>query len=195
MLDTYGRKYVNPIINTFAKILLKCRCTPNCVTTISLILGIVSALLIYWDITIPGVIILWISGFLDSVDGAMARIIKKSTSWGTLMDITFDRVVEMAVIITLAIKYPNSQLLFCFLLCSIILSMTIFLTVGALSHNNGIKSFRYQAGLTERTEGFLFLSGMVLFSGVRDGISILFTIAIIITALQRMLEAKRILDK
>ncbi|MCT4595210.1 MAG: CDP-alcohol phosphatidyltransferase family protein [Anaeromicrobium sp.] len=195
MLDTYGRKYVNPIINNFAKTLLKFKLTPNWVTVMSLILGFISALLIYWDITITGVVTLWISGFLDSVDGAMARIIKKSTSWGTLMDITFDRLVEMAIIITLAIKYPHSQLLFCFLLSSIIFSMTIFLTVGALSHNNGIKSFRYQAGFAERTEGFIFLSSMIVFTKAINEISIVFTIAIVVTALQRMVEAKKILDK
>jgi CDP-diacylglycerol--glycerol-3-phosphate 3-phosphatidyltransferase len=195
VLDTYGRKYVNPIINNFAKTLLKFKLTPNWVTVMSLILGFISALLIYWDITITGVVTLWISGFLDSVDGAMARIIKKSTSWGTLMDITFDRLVEMAIIITLAIKYPHSQLLFCFLLSSIIFSMTIFLTVGALSHNNGIKSFRYQAGFAERTEGFIFLSSMIVFTKAINEISIVFTIAIVVTALQRMVEAKKILDK
>ena len=139
MLDTYGRKYVNPIIDGFAKILLKYRCTSNFITMVSLILGLMSAFLIYLDINILGVVILWLSGFSDSVDGAM----------------------------------------------------TIFLTVGALSHNKGIKSFTYQAGIMERTEGFIFLSGMVIFTKIMNEISLFFTIAIVITAAQRMLEEKK----
>ncbi|RDY66633.1 CDP-alcohol phosphatidyltransferase family protein, partial [Halobacillus trueperi] len=46
---------------------------------------------------------------------------------------------------------------------SIIVSITIFLVVGAVSEKAGIKSFYYQAGVAERTEGFLLFSLMILF--------------------------------
>ena len=45
--------------------------------------------------------------------------------------------------------------------------MTIFLTVGALAQNNGMKSFRYQAGLAERSEGFICFSFMILLSSIK----------------------------
>ena len=74
------------------------------------------------------------------------------------------------------------------------MSMTIFLTVGALSEKKGVKSFYYQAGVAERSEGFIFFSLMILFPGYLRIITNIFSILITVTAIQRFLEAKRLLD-
>ena len=74
------------------------------------------------------------------------------------------------------------------------MSMTIFLTVGALSEKKGVKSFYYQAGVVERSEGFIFFSLMILIPSYLGIITNIFSILIIITAIQRFLEAKRLLD-
>ena len=74
------------------------------------------------------------------------------------------------------------------------MSMTIFLTVGALSEKKGVKSFYYQAGVAERSEGFIFFSLMILIPSYLGIITNIFSILIIITAMQRFLEAKRLLD-
>jgi len=80
------------------------------------------------------------------------------------------------------------------LMVAILLSMTIFLTVGALSDQRGIKSFYYQAGLAERTEGFLLSSLMILLSRYLRFFTLLYAGLVFFTAVQRMLEAKRILS-
>ena len=74
------------------------------------------------------------------------------------------------------------------------MSMTIYLTVGALSEKKGVKSFYYQAGVAERSEGFIFFSLMILIPSYLGIITNIFSILIIITAIQRFLEAKRLLD-
>lgn len=194
MLDTYGRKYVNPLINLGAKGFLKVKFTPNSVTVIALITGIFSAFFNFYNNIIIALLLLWISGYLDSVDGAMAREKGLTSSFGTLLDITFDRIVELSIIISVALKYENTRIYLLVLLCSILISMTVFLTVGALSKNNGIKSFRYQAGVAERTEGFIMLSLMMCLEGTSRIIIInIFTTIIIITIFQRILEAKNLL--
>lgn len=194
MLDTYGRKYVNPFIDLGAKVLLKCKLTPNSVSIIALILGVLSSVLIYFDKLILAVVFLWISGYLDSVDGAMARIKSLTSNFGTLLDITFDRIVELGIIFVLALKFENSRLELLILTMMILISMTIFLTVGALAKNNGVKSFRYQAGIAERSEGFIFFSLMILLSYTKLGlVTNIFSIVILITIIQRALEAKKLL--
>ncbi|MCR6515727.1 CDP-alcohol phosphatidyltransferase family protein [Clostridium sp. LY3-2] len=194
MLDTYGRKYVNPLINLGAKVFLKLRFTPNLVTVIALITGILAAFFNFYGNIIIALLLLWISGYLDSVDGAMARKLGLTTPFGTLLDITFDRLVELSIIISIALKYENTRIYLLFLLCSILISMTIFLTVGALSKNNGVKSFRYQAGVAERTEGFIMFSLIMCLEGNYKIITInIFTIIILITIFQRIIEAKKLL--
>lgn len=194
MLDTHARKYVNPIIELGAEFLLKLKLTPNNVTILALLLGISTSIFLYFDMQVVAVIVLWISGYLDAVDGAMARRSNSSSSFGTLLDIVSDRIVEVGIVLVLGIKFVDLRYNFIVLTACILMSMTIFLTVGALSEKKGVKSFYYQAGVAERSEGFIFFSLMILFPGYLRIITNIFSILIIVTAIQRFLEAKRLLD-
>lgn len=195
MLDTHGRAAVQPIISKTAHYLLKSGLKANHVTYFAFIIGITASIYIFLGQPIVGVVLLWISGFLDAVDGSMARQSKSSSSWGTILDVTFDRVVEVGILIALAMVHPEPTILFLLLLLavSIIFTMTIFLTVGALAEKESYKSFYYQPGLAERTEGFILFSLMVLFQGNLAFWTIVFIAVEIITGLQRLLEARRIL--
>lgn len=193
MLDTHGRKYVDPIINCGANFFIKLNLTANNVTIIALLLGILTSVFIYIDMNILAVITLWISGYLDAVDGSIARKTKTTSLFGTLMDITFDRIVETSIILSLAMRYSNARINFIVLLVCIIISMTIFLTVGALVEKKGMKSFYYQAGVAERSEGFLMFSLMILVPNYIVIFTNLFSAIIFITIIQRIIEAKKIL--
>jgi phosphatidylglycerophosphate synthase len=192
MLDTHARKYVQPAIEFVAKRFLIWGWTPTGVTWLAFLLGAGSGFLIAFNQLILAVVILWISGYLDAVDGTMARLSGRTSAWGTLLDITFDRLVEISVIIGLAIAFPEATLILLLLSVSIIFSMTVFLTVGALSEKKGVKSFYYQAGLAERTEGFLLFSVMILLPDWLFWSTLLFLIVESWTGLQRLLEARRL---
>ncbi len=194
MLDTHARKYVNPIIELGAKFLLKLKLTPNNVTILALLLGVSTSIFLYFDMQIIAVTLLWVSGYLDAVDGAMARRSNSSSSFGTLLDIVSDRIVEVSIVLVLGLKFVDVRYNLIVLTVCILMSMTIFLTVGALSEKKGVKSFYYQAGVVERSEGFIFFSLMILIPSYLGIITNIFSILIIITAIQRFLEAKRLLD-
>lgn len=193
MLDTHCRKYLQPLIKKGALLAIKLNLSANNVTVMAMLLGVTSGVLAYLEYPIVAILTLWFSGYLDAVDGTIAREQKTFSSFGTVMDITFDRIVEGAVIIGIALKYPQFSLISLFLAVSIIISMTIFLTTGPLAENKGEKTFHYQAGLAERSEGFIMLSLMII-CGERAGVIInLFTIIVLFTAGQRFIEAKNIL--
>lgn len=194
MLDTHARKYVNPIIELGAKFLLRLKLTPNNVTILALLLGISTSIFLYFDMQIIAVTLLWVSGYLDAVDGAMARRSNSSSSFGTHLDIVSDRIVEVSIVLVLGLKFVDVRYNLIVLTVCILMSMTIFLTVGALSEKKGVKSFYYQAGVAERSEGFIFFSLMILIPSYLGIITNIFSILIIITAIQRFLEAKRLLD-
>ena len=192
MLDTHARKHVQPTVEKTADFLLKIGLTADGVTKIAFAIGVSSGFFIYMDQPLIAVFVLWLSGYLDVVDGTMARKTKPS-SWGTLLDISFDRLVEISVIVGLAFRFPDSMWALFLLSVSIIVGMTVFLTVGALSDKEGMKSFYYQAGLAERTEGFILFTLMIVFSTYLTAITLIFIAVQIITVIQRMAEAKRIL--
>ncbi len=194
MLDTHARKYVNPIIELGAKFLLKLNLTPNNVTILALLIGVSTSIFLYFDMQISAVILLWVSGYLDAVDGAMARKSNSSSSFGTLLDIVSDRIVEVSIVLVLGLKFIDVRYNLIILTVCILMSMTIFLTVGALSEKKGVKSFYYQAGVAERSEGFIFFSLMILIPSYLGIITNIFSVLIIITAIQRFLEAKRLLQ-
>lgn len=194
MLDTHARKYVNPIIELGAEFLLKLKLTPNNVTILALLLGVSTSIFLYFDMHIIAVTLLWVSGYLDAVDGAMARRSNSSSTFGTLLDIVSDRIVEVSIVLVLGLKFVDVRYNLIVLTVCILMSMTIFLTVGALSEKKGVKSFYYQAGVAERSEGFIFFSLMILIPSYLGIITNIFSILIIITAIQRFLEAKRLLD-
>lgn len=193
MLDTYARKHVQPAVDKTADYLLKKGWTADGVTKTAFAIGLSSGVFIYLDQPVLALIALWLSGFLDVVDGTMARKTKPSP-WGTLLDISFDRLVEISVILGLAFRFPDSMWALLLLSASIIVAMTVFLTVGALSEKQGMKSFYYQAGLAERTEGFILFTLMIVFSSYLTAITLLFIAVQIFTIFQRMAEAKRILS-
>jgi len=193
MLDTHARKYVNPIIELGADFFIKCNLNANQVTIIALLLGISTSIFIYFDMSIIACIALWLSGYLDAVDGAVARKSKVSSSFGALLDILCDRIVEIGMILVLGLKNENVRLELMILLACILISMTVFLTVGALSEKNGIKSFYYQAGVAERSEGFILFSLMFLFQGYLNVLTNVFSLLILITIGERIFDAKKIL--
>lgn len=192
MLDTHARKHVQPTVEKTADFLLKKGFSADGVTKIAFGIGVSSGVFIYLDQPLIAVLVLWLSGYLDVVDGTMARKTKPS-SWGTLLDISFDRVVEISVILGLAFRFPDSMWALLLLSVSIIVGMTVFLTVGALSEKQGAKSFYYQAGLAERTEGFILFTLMIVFSTYLTAFTLIFIVVQLITIFQRMAEAKRIL--
>lgn len=194
MLDTHARKLVNPIIELGADFFIKCNLNANQVTIIALLLGISTSIFIYFDMSIIACIALWLSGYLDAVDGAVARKSKVSSSFGALLDILCDRIVEIGMILVLGLKNENVRLELMILLACILISMTVFLTVGALSEKNGIKSFYYQAGVAERSEGFILFSLMFLFQGYLNVLTNVFSLLILITIGQRIFDAKKILN-
>lgn len=193
MLDTHCRRYIQPLIGVGAEIAMKFDLSANVVTIIAMLLGVFSGGLVVFGFNVLAVLVLWFSGYLDAVDGTIARKIKSSSAFGTVMDITFDRMVEGAVILGVAYKYSEFSFISLILAISIIISMTIFLTTGPLAENKGEKTFYYQAGLAERTEGFLMLSLIILLKENAGLVINIFTGMVLFTAFQRFREARKIL--
>lgn len=193
MLDTHCRKYIQPFILGGANILMKLKFSANQVTILALFLGLATGYLVYLDYPFIGLGLLWFSGYLDAVDGTIART-KGSTPFGTVMDITFDRLVEISIILGMACRYKEFTFILLVLACAIIVSMTIFLVTGTMANKKSEKSFYYQAGLAERSEGFIMFSTMIILGEKAYWVIIIFIVMIVVTVLQRFFEAKKILN-
>ena len=80
----------DPVINLLAKTPL----TPNAITWFSLLLAIGAAFLIATDNLIAAGAVVVIAGFMDMLDGALARRTNQVTRFGGVLDSTIDRIAE-----------------------------------------------------------------------------------------------------
>ena len=193
MLDTRARKKIDGLFDKTARRFLAWNLRPNHVTAAALAVGLAAGATLYVGHAVPAVGLLWLSGFLDAVDGSMARQGGTSSLAGALFDIVSDRLVELSIFWALALRHPESLLAMLGLVSAVLLSMTVFLTTGMLAKKTGCKSFHYQAGLMERTEGFIASTAMMLLQGWLVPLTWLYAALIGITIVQRLREARILL--
>lgn len=73
--------------------------TPNTLSWAGLCLAVVTAAVISSGYLLAGGLILLFSGYFDILDGALARRTGKMTSFGGVLDSTFDRIAEALVLL------------------------------------------------------------------------------------------------
>ncbi len=194
MLDTWARHRIQPAFDRLAAWCVRRGVPANHVTVAAFAVGAAAMPLVMTGHPWTATAALWVSGALDVLDGTKARLTARSPR-GTLMDITFDRLVELGVILGLALRYPWAQFPLLCLTAAIVFSITVFLTTGALAERPSAKSFYYQAGIAERTEGFILFTAMMLWSHALVPLTYLFVAVETATGVQRFVEAYRLLGR
>ena len=192
MLDSNVRKYVQPVLDRIARACQRVGISANILTVVGMLVGIAAALLVANGCAVAGFAVLWLSGLIDAADGTLARLTKPSPL-GAILDITFDRTVEVSVIVALAWIHPEALYPLLILAGVIAIAMSLFLSIGAAVANRSVKSFHYAPGLGERTEAFLCFSLMILDSARLVAWTWVFIGVIVFTMAQRLYHAYRIL--
>lgn len=185
MLDSYARHTVQPAIEKGANILRSAGLSANAVTWAAMFLGVGSGVLFYLNFPVLAVVVLWISGYFDAVDGTLARMTKPS-KWGNILDITFDRVVEGTSILAILLVHPEDYFPIALALTAILINITAFLVTGNVIANAGAKGFHYNPGIMERTEAFMFFSLMMLLPDVVRELAWLFVLLLLFTAIKHL---------
>ena len=109
------------------------------------------------------------------------------------MDLTFDRVVEAAVLLGIALPHPAWHLPALVLACTWYVNLCIFLAVGAASQQAKDKLIVYPPGLLERTESLLFALVVVLAPAWAPAAGYLYAALEVYTGAQRFRYGRRAL--
>lgn len=102
--DGFISRYINRKISiriTRAIVKYKVPLTPNQVSIISFVLGLISALLYVLGMPIPAAIMVQVSSIIDGVDGELARLLGLTSRVGAFLDAILDRFVDIAIIASL----------------------------------------------------------------------------------------------
>ena len=193
MLERYCRQYYQTLcVTPIVKLLIKfTKITPNTITLLAAITGVICGILLSLNLSMLGLIFLLLSGYLDTLDGTLARMTAQASNQGSVFDIVSDRLVEFFIVLGFYLQQPDflAHGLACMvLLGSFMLCISSFLVVGIFSDKTGEKSFYYSPGLIERAEAFVFFILMILFPSWFNALAWLLIILVSITTIIRMLE-------
>ena len=175
--------FVRPLMHATYKYL-----HPNVVMLLSLFIGLLSAIALTLHLLLIAALLLLLSGYLDMLDGSIARMRNSSTALGTILDILSDRLVESFIVIALFIRDPQLALICLLMMMSMLLCVSSFLLVGIFSKQKGQKSFYYSPGLMERAEAFLFFIAMIFLPNIDVLLGSLFILLVLWTTLYRVYE-------
>ena len=200
-----------PLIKFLAKGFIKLRITPNIATLMMLFFSILSSLsLILLDNLLLFGMFIFITGIMDGIDGAIARLTHTNSKFGAFFDSSMDRLSEG--IIYLAIVWKSSELLeietklaiffiwFC-LIFSLLISYVRAKVEVELS--KGDSKFDTNIGLFARSERLFYLVILSILShflgtseiAIFSWGFIVFSILIFGTFLYRFLKYREILKK
>ena len=189
MLEIYLRPLYQPLLATQLVKKMADYVEPQQLTCAACLTGIAVIPALLMHVPQLAIILLLISGYLDMLDGAVARIANKQTVNGAVLDILSDRIVELGVIAGLILMDPGMRAMYGLLMLgSCYICVTSFLVVGIFIRNQGQKSFHYSPGLMERAEAFIFFILMILAPQYFQVLAVLFSLLVLLTAGIRIRE-------
>lgn len=184
-LGSFCRKIlVDPVAEWLGKYTM-----PNTLTAFACLSGIAILPALFFNQILLASILLLLSGYLDTLDGAVARLHHADSTIGALFDIMSDRIVETAIIIGLFTLDPiHRGSLTLGMLGAILICVTSFLLVGIFSVNDSQKGFHYSPGFIERAEAFIFFMLMFCIPSYFAELATMFICLVLLTAFLRVYQ-------
>jgi CDP-diacylglycerol--glycerol-3-phosphate 3-phosphatidyltransferase len=197
MLNRYARAFFTKVFTPLAKLLVRLGVSPDIVTVIGTLGVCVGALFFYprGELLI-GTLVITAFIFSDTLDGVMARLSGRSSTWGAFLDSTLDRVGDAAIFGGLVLWYAGDgadTVMAGLALACLILGMV---TSYAKARAEGL-GMTANVGIAERAERLVVVLVATGFVGwflpviVLNVVLSLLAVASLVTVLQRMLTVRR----
>ncbi len=199
MLDQAARKLIDPPLDRLGRALARAGARADQVTLIGLAFGLIAAGLITLGESQWALLPLLGSRLADGLDGAVARATQK-TDFGGYLDIISDFTFYAAVPLAFVLQDPSGHgAAGAFLLAAFYVNGTSFLGYAILAERRGMestaqgqKSLYFSNGLLEGTETILFFVLLCLLPGAFAPLAWGVGALCCLTALLRVLAARRI---
>lgn len=155
------RKKISSYVDKLAYSISRLGVSPNAITILGLVISFLCPLLAAYKISSPFLVAIGItiSSFMDMLDGAIARVSKKITKFGSILDSFSDRIEESMYILSLMFLGLNEVMSILFLTFSFLISY-----LRALGEKHGIVV--EGVGLVERGERVIIIIITVLIIGM-----------------------------
>ncbi|MCS7131583.1 MAG: archaetidylinositol phosphate synthase [Hadesarchaea archaeon] len=178
------REKIDPLLEPVAKAFIQVGFTPNWITLLGLLMGSAAALLFANNEPRLAGVTLLICGFLDVVDGAVARVGGMETAFGGLLDSVVDRYVDFAIFAGVIYAGLTSWK------WGLLAVAGSFMVSYTRARAEAAGSGKLDVGIAERGERLLILALGGLFNLMRYAVPLVAILAHL-TALQRVIAARQ----
>jgi CDP-diacylglycerol--glycerol-3-phosphate 3-phosphatidyltransferase len=173
--------------------------TPNMATLIGLFLNAIAAAILASGQLRLGALALLIAGLFDMVDGALARITNKKTTFGAFFDSTIDRYSEgltLLGVIVFSLRQPPSQIHIWEVALAYVAALGSVMVSYTRARAEGL-GLSLKSGLMARPERVVLLAGGLLLGGAGWLVWTLLLLAVtsVFTSVQRIRDAARLLSR
>lgn len=169
------------------------KANPNFITLLALFVAIIAGISFYYDFILLAGFLVLINGFLDVLDGEIAKYYKKETKLGDFLDHTLDRIADISIFLGLTF-HPSIPLWLGF---STIIAVLLVSYLGTQAH--ALCRKRVYGGLLGRADRilliFIFSIAYIFFNkSLYYGIWLIFILSLV-TIAQRFWHSYKILRK
>jgi CDP-diacylglycerol--glycerol-3-phosphate 3-phosphatidyltransferase len=103
----WAHRWVEVAFGPIARLLVRLRVSPNLLTILGFVAGVAAAVPLAVGRRPEAIALMVLSGFLDAMDGLVARVSHKSSRFGAFLDSVLDRWADSAFFLGLIIWYLN----------------------------------------------------------------------------------------
>ena len=208
MFDARARRLLGPTLDRVAARLSDLGVPPLTLTVAGWLAGVAACVAVAQQAWTLG-LVLWLANrLLDGLDGPVARR-RGATDLGGFLDIVADFSIYAGFVVAVAIAVPEARLGCVALLTAYYVSGTAFLALSSLverrggdlarglggGHTGDGRSLRFVGGLAEGAETVLVYALICLVPGWAVGLVWVFTAAVAVTAVQRIVLGVRLLAR
>jgi phosphatidylglycerophosphate synthase len=200
VLDQPVRAWLEPLLDAPARGLVRARVGPTTLTVLGLLLALAAALaagFAAWWLALG----LWlVSRIPDGLDGPVARLSGRESAFGGWADLSSDMTAYGAFVVGCAIGQPDARIACLVLLLTYYVNGGSLLAYSAAAERARVerpdeRTFHFTRGLAEGTETIAVHALMVLFPAWMATIAWVFAGAVVVTILQRIWLARRVLGR
>jgi phosphatidylserine synthase len=200
MFDVNVRRRLGPVLDRVASPLVRLGIPPLALTVLGLVLGLGAAVAAARTAWLTALALWLLSRLADGLDGPVARLSRRQSSFGGWADLMADFAVYGAFVVGCAIGQPDARVACLVLLAAYYVNGSTLLAYSAAASEQGLakpdtRTFFFTRGLAEGTETIVVHALLVAFPAAMAPIAWTFAAAVGITIVQRVVLAARTLER
>jgi len=156
---------------------------PNIISAIALLAAIAAGYFLWQNILLPATLLILLNGFLDMLDGEIAKTYKRETKLGDFLDHVFDRLADVVILLGLTLNENVPD----FLGFGTIILVLLVSYLG--TEAQALTSHRLYAGLLGRGDRLLMMTIGVLLA-IKFGVA-LYWLAVLLFVLSAISFVQR----